>query len=141
MPELGLNAWLAGHFNVPVVFVSGEKTACDQTAELLGDTVVTAAVMEGVARSAAKAMPLEKAHTLIREKIKEGLQRRDGIKPYILKKPYEFEMTFLKSSMAENPALVPGVERIDGRTVRFTTKSVPEGYKLMRALIVLAGTG
>jgi len=140
MPELGLNAWLAGHFNVPVVFVSGDKGACDQTAEILGEEVETVAVMEGVARSAAKALPVQKAHELIRMKIKNAIEKRNEIKPYRLDKPYEFEITFLKSNNADNPSLVPGVERIDGRTIRFTSNNVPEAYKLMRALIALAGT-
>ncbi len=141
MPELGLNAWLAGHFKVPVVFLSGDKGACDQTQEILGENVETVAVMEGVARSAARALPLEKAHGLIRKKVKQAIEKRNEIKPYVLDEPYEFEITFLKSNNADNPSLVPGVERIDGRTVRFTSIDIPEGYKLMRALIALAGTG
>jgi len=97
--------------------------------------------MEGAGRSAAKALPLEAAHRLIGEKVKEAIENRGRIQPYKLNQPFEFEITFLKSSNADNPSLVPGVERIDGRTVRFTANNVPEGFKLMRALIALAGTG
>lgn len=139
MPELGLNAWLAGYYKVPVVFLSGDKAACIQTEEILGPKVTAVSVMEGVARSAARVLPLGKSHQLIRDGVKEAIKSRKRIKPYVLKQPYEVEITFLRSDYADNPSLIPGVHRIDGRTVRFKSKNVSEGFKLMRALIVLAG--
>lgn len=139
MPELGLNAWLAGDYNVPVVFLSGDRKACDQAREILGEGIATVAVMDGVGRSSAKALPIEKAQAEIRETLREAIERRAHVRPYRLRPPYEIEISFLKSSMAENPSLIPGVERLDGRTVRFVGNSVPEAFKLIRALIILAG--
>lgn len=141
MPELGPNALLAGHYGVPIVLVTGDRATCEQAQEILGDEVVTVPVKEGIGWSAAKTLSLEKAHRLIREKTKEAILKRDRIQPYSMEKPYKFEITFLRSHHAENPSLIPGVKRIDGRTVRFTTDDAVEGYKLMRALIALAGTG
>ncbi len=138
MPELGINAWLAGHYGVPVVFVSGDKTTCEQTAEILGNQVMTLAVKEGVGRSAAKNLPLETAHRLIREKTKEAVEKRGGVQPYTLSMPYEFEIVFLKSENADNPSLIPGVERIDGRTIRYKSDNAPEAFKLMCALVALS---
>ena len=37
MPEAGINAAIAGHFNVPVIMVSGDDVAVKETAALLGD--------------------------------------------------------------------------------------------------------
>ncbi len=34
MPETGYNALMAGYYNVPVVFVAGDKAVCDQAREL-----------------------------------------------------------------------------------------------------------
>lgn len=138
MPELGINAWLAGHYGVPVVFVSGDNAACEQTIGILGDQVMTLAVKEGIGRSSAKNLPLERAHQLIREKTKAAIEKRDRIQPYTLDKPYEFEIIFLKSDLADNPSLIPGVERIDGRTVRYKSDNAPDGFKLMRALVALS---
>src|SRR5258705_4788538 len=39
--EYGLNAAVAGHFDVPVIMVSGDQTACSQVAVLLGDVDTT----------------------------------------------------------------------------------------------------
>ena len=37
MPKAGINAAIAGHFNVPVIMVSGDDVAVKETAALLGD--------------------------------------------------------------------------------------------------------
>jgi len=37
MPEAGINAAIAGRFGVPVVFISGDNVAVDETRRLLGD--------------------------------------------------------------------------------------------------------
>ena len=37
MPEAGINAAIAGRFGVPVVFISGDDVAVDETRRLLGD--------------------------------------------------------------------------------------------------------
>lgn len=141
MPELGPNALLAGHYGVPIVLVTGDQATADQAEEILGESVRTVAVKEGISWEAARSLPLEKAHDLIREAAQEAVENRDEIEPFPLEPPFEFEMTFLRSDMADNPSLIPGVERIDGRTVRFETDDPVDGFQLMRALIALAGTG
>ncbi|KPK95893.1 hypothetical protein AMJ80_03095, partial [bacterium SM23_31] len=45
LPEAGINGLIAGHFNVPVVFLSGDKAICGQAKGLFGE-VETYAVKE-----------------------------------------------------------------------------------------------
>jgi D-amino peptidase len=138
MPELGINALIAGYFNVPVGLVVGDSTVCRQAKEILGDQVVTAEVKEAVGRYAAKNLPFEKAHQLIQERAKLAVERRSEMKPYKLDGPYTFELAFMRSAQADGPMMVPGVERVDGRTVRITADDFLVGVKFMRALISLA---
>src|SRR5258705_7210990 len=56
--EYGLNAAVAGHFDVPVIMVSGDQTACSQVAELLGD-VETAVVKQAWGRYVAECLSPE----------------------------------------------------------------------------------
>ena len=137
MPELGLNALIAGSFNVPVVFISGDKAVCDQAKEILGDRIATVAVKEGIGKRAAKTLPLKKAHELITSRVKLSLEKRNEMKVYRLKSPYKFELAYFRSSQADTPALVPMVKRKDAKTVQFESNDFVEGYKLMRALIKL----
>ncbi len=137
MPELGLNALIAGHYNVPVVFIAGDKAVCEQAKEILGDRIVTVAVKEGIGKRAAKSLPLKKAHETIRQQVKVALEKRKESKVYRLNAPYRFELTFFRSSQAEMPANVPGVKRTGAKTIQFESNDVIEGFKFLRALIAL----
>ena len=141
MPELGLNALVAGHFRVPVVMVSGDGETCRQAQAVLGDRVVSAAVKEGIGRSAARLLPAGEARRLLREKAKEALLHRGNIPAFAVSPPYAFELEFLRSSQAELPLLLPQVKRIDARAVGFSAADLLEGFKLMRAVIALASQG
>lgn len=140
MPELGLNAMVAGYYDVPVVMVAGDQATVDQAHEILGDDLYTVAVKEGISWSAAKNMPLEKARQEIREQTRRAVENRDRFDTYELDSPYQVEMGFQVSHHADNTILVPGVERIDGRTVSFEHEHTVETFKLIRALLALAGT-
>lgn len=135
MPELGLNAVIAGSFNVPVVFLSGDKEVCKQAKDLLGDEVVTVAVKEGIGRYAAKTLPLIKAHQLIREQVAISLSKRKEMKPYILKAPFVYTLEFFRSSFADNAMVFPGVKRLDAKTVQIESSNVVEGFKFFRGLV------
>ena len=47
LPEAGINALIAGYYNVPVAFLSGDLPICEQVKELFGE-IETVAVKEGI---------------------------------------------------------------------------------------------
>jgi len=136
--ETGLNALVAGTYDVPVVLVTGDATLCAQAAKTLGDELETAVVKEAVGRYAAKSLTPENACRLIEEKAEAALKKRTRIKPFKLSPPYRFEVTFLRSAMADPAELIPRVERTGARSVRFQAQDYIQGLKLFRALIGLA---
>ncbi len=140
MPELGINALVAGYYNVPVIFISGDSEVCKQAKSILGDKIVTVAVKEGFGRTSAKLLPMEEARKRIKEGVRLALQRISETKPFKLNPPFNFEIDFLYSSQAEMAELIPLVKRVSGRKVSFQSKDLIEGFKLMRALIALAPT-
>ena len=79
MPETGYNALMAGYYNVPVVFVAGDKAVCDQARALLG-TVETVAVKEGIGAAAINLHP-EVARQQIRAGVEKALQNLEDYKP------------------------------------------------------------
>jgi D-amino peptidase len=137
MPEVGINALVAGYYRVPVVLVTGDQAVCEQTKEVLGDKVVTAAVKEAVGRYAAKNLSHEKAHQLLREQTKRAIEKRKEIQRYALGTSYTYILSFLRSSQADMSMLVPGVKRLNPRTVQFELNDYLAGFKLLRALIAL----
>ena len=138
MPELGLNAAIAGAFGVPVVMLSGDGTTCRQAAEILGPGVKTASVKEATGRTAARLLPRGEALAAIQNAARDGLLERVKAKPYALTPPFAFELEFQRSSQAEPASLIPGVQRPSARVVGFTSQDYLEGFKLLRALIALA---
>jgi len=137
MPELGINALVAGYYNVPVVLVSGDKAVCDQTREVLGDKVLTAQVKEAIGRYAAKNLSFEKARQLIRQQAKAAIEKRKEIKPYKLTVPYRYELSYVRSSQADNAMFVPGIKRLNARTIQFEADDYIVGYCLLRGAISL----
>lgn len=138
MPELGLNAAIAGWYGVPVVFVSGDVAVCRQAKALLGNDIVTAPVKDGIGRQAARLVPEADARKAIRDRAAEAVRRAKQFKPYRLNPPYTFELEFFVSSQADMACLVPEVKRKDARTVTFTHDDYVKGFSLLRALIALA---
>jgi D-amino peptidase len=138
MPELGLNAAIAGTFGVPVIMLSGDAAACRQARSLLGDGVVTVAVKEALSRTAARLVPLPEARRRLQDASREALGKRAQLKPYRLNPPYRFSVAFLTSAQAEPGAMLPMVTRPEGRVLAYTTQDYLEGFNILRTLIALA---
>lgn len=139
LPELGLNALIAGTFGVPVVLVTGDTAVCRQAAEVLGQEVVTVAVKEAYGRLAAKLLPWSEALGKIEAGAREALAKRGAVKPFKMAPPYTFELAYHVSAQADMGAmLLPTVKRVDARTLAFTANDYIEGFRTLRALISLA---
>ena len=69
--EAGINALVAAHYGVPVVLVTGDRCACEETAALIPG-VHAAVVKEHVSRLAAHSLHPARACALIRETAQRG---------------------------------------------------------------------
>ena len=139
LPEMGINAAIAGYYKVPVIMLSGDVETCAQARNIFGAEVVTTPVKEAIGRQAARLFPAEAVRSRLREAAKEALLKRTKIPPFRLNGPFSFEVEFLNSFQAEQPSLLPQVKRSNPRTVTFASNDYLEGFKLMRAIIALAG--
>ncbi len=135
--ETGQNALIAGAFGVPVVLVTGDTRVTVEARELLGN-IETVAVKDGISRYAAKTLHPSKAHALIEEAAMKAVQRIGEIKPLTMVGPYSLEIELAQSSMADMAELIPGVERIAARVVRFTHADYITAYKCFRAIIAMS---
>jgi len=138
LPELGLNAAIAGAYNVPVVFISGDVAVCRQAKLILGNEVVTAPVKDGIGRTAARLVPFAEARRGIRDRVSDALRKLSQFKPYKVASPCKFELQFYISAQADMAMYIPGVQRLNARTVAFQADDYLKGFKLLRGLIALA---
>lgn len=136
--EYGLNALLAGHFGVPVIFASGDDVAMREIADELGEQVVTVAVKQGLSTfSAIHLHPLE-AQNRIRQSAGEAVRSVDRAKPYTTRYPADCELSFDHQARTDQCARVPGVKRIDSHTVGWQSGDALHIFAMFRMLCRVA---
>jgi D-amino peptidase len=133
MPEAGINAAIAGRFGVPVVFISGDDIAVDETRRLLGD-VEGAVVKRAISFHSASTMTPKAAQQLIRAHVKAALERRSAFKPYIVRAPVTLDLVFKNYRPAEILAYLPMVQRTTSHGIRFTGKDIVEISRFLEFL-------
>ena len=116
--EIGIEAAWAGHFDVPVIMVSGDQATADEARATLGE-VACAVVKRGVGRNRAHCLPLPEAHRIIRETAADAVKRAASFEPFKPALPATVELTYYRTDMAERNAFRWGVERADARTIRW----------------------
>jgi D-amino peptidase len=134
MSEGGVNAAIAGHFNVPVIMVSGDDAAVKEVSTLLGD-VEGAIVKWNYGFHSAMTMMPEAAYTLIREKVKKAVGRIKAFKPYKLKTPVQLDVRFKNYRPSELLSYLSIVERTDAHSIRFMGKDMIEVSKFMEFIM------
>jgi len=137
--EYGLNAALAGFFDVPVVMISGDQTVCAQARELIGN-IETAVVKQATGRFSAACLPPEISQKLIRETAGKAVARLkigDRPDPYSLSTPVTVTIEFISSEMADKAERIPGAHR-EGVRVSIPSSDMRAAYLAFRAAANLA---
>jgi D-amino peptidase len=134
MPEAGINAAIAGQFDVPVIMISGDDAIIEETRSLLGD-VEGAIVKWNYGFHSAKVLTPEAANQVIREKVKAAIRRIDEFEPYNLESPLRLEVSLKNYRPVELLGYLPIVERIDSHTVRFIGKDMEEISRFLQFLL------
>ena len=132
--EAGLNAAIAGHFNVPVIMISGDDAVVKETQALLGD-VEGAVVKWASGFHSAKTMMPEMSQQLIREKVKTAIGRIKDFKPYKLAPPIQLDVRFKNYRPSEMLSYLSIVERTDAHSIRFTGKDMIEVSKFLEFIV------
>lgn len=123
--EASFSAAIAGHFGVPVVFLSGDQVITSDARRQLGPIEV-AVVKEAIGYHAAKMLHPQEVRRLIRVGVERGIKQRDNVVPFAMDGPVTLEMRWEQPVMAEIVSLMKGAERLDGMTTTFTGKDMIE---------------
>ena len=139
--EARINAAVAGAFGVPVVFLSGDQQACADAKRFL-PWAQTVEVKQAIGRYAAASLSPSQARERIKAGIEAGLRERErrGAKPYAFETPVTLELDFTLTAKADAAAILPGAERVSGRTVRFAGEDFLTVFRAFRALMILGGS-
>jgi D-amino peptidase len=138
MGELGIIAAVAGKYGVPVALVVGDSAVGLEAKDLLGEETICVAVKEGIDRYTAQCLAPKKARFLIKEGAKLAIKSLKKIKPFQVGSPVKLEVEFSGPSMAYFATYIPGVKRINNRTVSFEDQDILIAYHVLVVMINLA---
>lgn len=127
------NAALAGHFNVPIAFVSGDRLAVTQLQKAVAG-VEGAIVKEPYGYHSAATVTPARGQTLIREGVARAMGKLGSLQPYRVTTPVALEVGFKLTIDAERAAFVPGLTRTDAHNVKGTFRDMPEVTRLLQVL-------
>jgi D-amino peptidase len=133
--EAGINALVAAHYGVPVMLVTGDRCACEETAALIPG-VHTAVVKEHVSRLAAHSLHPARARALIRETAQRAVEGAAGASPPPVGSA-PLEVSVRTTDIAEAAAWVRGVERTGPRELCFQGDDPLAVYRSFCAAILL----
>ncbi|QBD79405.1 peptidase M55 [Ktedonosporobacter rubrisoli] len=119
--ESGIIAAIAGCWDVPVVFASGDEVTCQEVHDLLGEKVVTAQVKTGLGRFSARNMAPKDACSLIEMRVAQSLSVRNWPKPYKVPGPVTFRVELVSPDCADVYIGREGVVIEGPRTVSSTS--------------------
>ncbi len=132
--EYGVNAIVAGHFNVPVALVTGDHRAVAQARELLGEQVEGAVVKHGYSVTSAVHLQPDEARRVIREAAERASSNIDRMKVYRLPVDATVEMDFDHQIRASHAAEINGVELVGWRTVQYMPSDGLDFHRYFRAV-------
>ena len=137
--ETGLNAALAGHFGVPIAFLSGDDTACAEALELLGP-LTTVTVKKAISRYSAVMLPQAESQEALRHGAAEAMRKRDNWSVFRVPSPSTLSLTMIDPAMADAAELLPEVKRKSDRSVELSHEDFSVLFRLFLAIGALAAS-
>lgn len=133
--EFGLNAMLAGHYDVPIVLVTGDDKAVNQVKTFIGQHVKGVIVKEGYSTFSAIHLHPSKAQSLIKKVAQEALENLAEAKPLRLSPNCKVELDFDHQTRADQCLYIPGVNRTGERTIQFIAQDALSMNRTFRAVM------
>jgi D-amino peptidase len=138
--ESALNGAVCGHFNVPVIMISGDQTVCAEARDFFGD-LETAVVKKAIGRMAAECYPPAVTEKLISGSAENAVKRfaaKQAPAPFKVDSPITMVLDFVQSEMADKAMIMPGAKRLEDRKVQYVADDMVTIYFAFRTLLALA---
>lgn len=130
MTEGSWNAAIAGHFNVPVVMMSGDDAAIAEVRSVIGN-IEAAETKKSLGFHSAMTLTPQAAADLIGRHVKAALGRRAEFKAYRPAGPVTVDVSFKHYTPVEILAYLPMFERTSSHSIRFRAKDMVEASSVM----------
>lgn len=138
--ECGLNMAVAGALGVPTVLITGDDRTVAEVRRLV-PAIEGAIVKQAIDQYAARCLHPDAVRRRIRECAARALARRAQIPPLRLASPVMLRVQFKDTASGGRARGIPGVRAVRPDTVEATAESVPDAYRIYRAIVALAVPG
>ncbi len=132
--ETVVSAHTAGHFDVPVIMVSGDNAYIKHAREVLGDIETVTTKWVASTTSARTLLP-GNARQQISQRVKDALDSIHRFQPLRLTAPITVELTCVNRKAAEILAFLADFERIDACTIQFSRADMAEVSKVLSFIL------
>jgi D-amino peptidase len=129
---------LAGAHDVPVVLITGDRRIVDETLRAL-PWATGVAVKDAIGFNAVNSLTPSAAQAAIRTGAREAVASIARAKPFTFTSPVEVVLETVRVENCDYIELMPGFERIAGRSVRFTAPDYATAYRAFVAAVRLGG--
>ncbi len=127
--EIELLTALAGWFDTPVIFLSGDQAAAKDLLVIVPNAE-TAVVKEALGYYSCISLSAPAAQALIEKKAAKAFRQRAEIRPYKVSGPVKIDMELTtRNTPLPDRALPPGVEYVGPRTIRYSGPNFYEAWK------------
>jgi D-amino peptidase len=136
--EALLNAAMAGYHGIPLLLVTGDRVVVDHVKEHM-PWVTGVIVKDGIGHYATNSMTPKAAQAAIRDAAAQAVRDAPKTKPFTFETPLTLEIDTTHVEQADFIELMPGYQRIAGRTVRFEAADYPSIFRAFVAAFRLGG--
>jgi D-amino peptidase len=127
-----LNAAYAGALGVPVILASGDSSFVEQFSKRVRtETVVTKVA---VTPQSARLRHPKVVREHLAAAVRRALVNPGSSRPLRLDAPLRVRLRFADVTRPQVLEAIPGVRQVDGYTVEFTARSMPDAYRLIRLM-------
>jgi D-amino peptidase len=138
--EVGLSAGVAGKYGVPTVFLSSDRTGCDEMQALIPAST-TAQVKEGFGRYMGKVLHPSVTGPLIEAQVEASLRNLHAVQPLTFDGATRMRVEFNRAEEADMGAKLQGVDRLSAYTLEWTRDDFSEAHRALWVLIALSAQG
>lgn len=135
--ESEIAALIAGHYGVPVVFVSGDQTVVEELASFVGEIphVIT---KYGMARESGKVVKPEITRKAIGNRVSKALAGASEFRPFKMELPLRMSLRLSSPKMADLIGLLPEVSQTGLDEVKCEVKDPVAMLNMFRVMLGLA---
>ena len=129
--EIELNAIYAGLLGVPVILVTGDNVCCQEAMGIMPDAV-TVTTKTAISGTSAKCRANNELFKELKEKTILALKNKENWGIFSQNPPFTLEIEFKERKSAELASLLPNIERISSRRIKFDSEEYTQIYKLLQ---------